>query len=212
LASYSQRGNGVDLAAPGGDPAQQDVCTQSDCITSLYPGNRYAVAAGTSMAAPHVSGIAALLLSQDTTRTRTDVYDRLKSTARPLVGAGSGVVDAAAALGVPSGTTAPQASQKPQPVPQPSPTPTEVASAVPAPSAAPSATAVPPTLIAAPSPSPVPLPTFDPVDVTPSPSPVSAASDDGGSDDDVPTPLALLAGLLVVGAGGSVAAVSRRQE
>src|SRR4051812_11215872 len=130
LASYSQRGNGVDLAAPGGDPAQQDVCTQSDCITSLYPGNRYAVAAGTSMAAPHVSGIAALLLSQDSTRSRTDVYDRLKVTAHPLAGAGSGLVDAAAALGVESSTT-PQASGSPQPVPEPSPSASPAAPSTP---------------------------------------------------------------------------------
>src|SRR4051812_10878073 len=212
LASYSQRGNGVDLAAPGGDPAQKDVCTQSDCITSLYPGNRYAVAAGTSMAAPHVSGIAALLLSQDSSRNRTDVIDRLKSTARPLAGAGSGVVDAAAALGVPNGTTAPQASQAPQPVPEPSPTRTAVASPPASPSVSPVPTAVLPTIIAAPSPSPVPLPTFAPVDASPSPSPVSAAPGQGGSDEEVPTPLAVVAGLLVVGAGGSVAAVRRRQE
>src|SRR3954470_20717814 len=179
LASYSQRGNGVDLAAPGGDPKQQDVCTQSDCITSLYPGNRYAVAAGTSMAAPHVSGIAALLLSQDSSRNRTEVIDRLKSTARPLAGAGSGVVDAAAALGVPNGTTAPQASQAPQPVPEPSPTRTAVASPPASPSVSPVPTAVLPTIIAAPSPSPVPLPTFAPVDASPSPSPVSAAPGQG---------------------------------
>src|SRR3954452_22725945 len=115
LASYSQRGNGVDLAAPGGDPAQKDVCTQSDCITSLYPGNRYAVAAGTSMAAPHVSGIAALLLGQDPARTRDQVISRLEETARPLAQAGHGVVDAAAALGVPA--TMPRASSKPTPVP-----------------------------------------------------------------------------------------------
>src|SRR3954452_3250359 len=115
LASYSQRGVGVDLAAPGGDPKTKDTCTQSDCITSLYPGNRYAVAAGTSMAAPHVSGIAALLLGQDPARTRDQVISRLEDTARPLAQAGHGVVDAAAALGVPA--TTPRASTKPTPVP-----------------------------------------------------------------------------------------------
>ena len=98
LASYSQRGTEVDIAAPGGDPAVKDSCDERDCITSLYPGNRYAVAAGTSMAAPHVSGIAALLLGQQPGRTREQVRDRLLSTAHPLAGAGAGLVDAAAAL------------------------------------------------------------------------------------------------------------------
>lgn len=211
LASYSQRGAGVDLAAPGGDPKTKDVCTQSDCITSLYPGNRYAVAAGTSMAAPHVSGIAALLLAQQPGRGRDDVFERLTSTARPLAGAGSGLVDAAAALGVRSTTTAPQASRAPQPVPEPSATPAAVSSPAP-PTPAPVRTAALPTVIAAPSTSPIPLPSA----VAASPrrsgdgSPQAAPSQDT-SEDDVPLPLALLAGLLVVGSGGSVLAVRRRQ-
>jgi subtilisin family serine protease len=103
LAGYSQRGAGVTLAAPGGDPATPDDCTPSTCVTSLYPGGRYAVAAGTSMAAPVVSGTAALLLAQDPSRTPAQVVARLRATARPLAGAGDGVVDAAAAL---SGTPA----------------------------------------------------------------------------------------------------------
>jgi len=212
LASYSQRGNGVDLAAPGGDPAQKDVCTQSDCITSLYPGNRYAVAAGTSMAAPHVSGIAALLLSQTPSRTRSDVVDRLKSTARPLAGAGAGVVDAAAALGV-SSTTPAQSSRPPQPVPEPSPTvaPTPVEPA-PSPSPVPRATAALPTLVPAPSPSPVPPPSFADVASAPPAAPATAGGSSDSGGDDVPLSLALVAALLVVAAGGSVFAVSRRQE
>ena len=70
LASYSQRGAGVDLAAPGGDAVVADRCTREACVTSLYPDGTYAVAAGTSMAAPMVSGVAALLLAQDPTRGR----------------------------------------------------------------------------------------------------------------------------------------------
>jgi len=100
LASYSQHGRGISLAAPGGDPAVPGSCTQADCVTSLYPHGGYAVAAGTSMAAPLVSGVAALLLGQDPTRTPQQVARRLRSTARPLEDAGAGTVDATAALGV----------------------------------------------------------------------------------------------------------------
>ena len=115
LASYSQRGNGVDLAAPGGDPRTPDVCRQDDCVTSMFPGDRYSVAAGTSMAAPHVSGIAALLLGQDPQRSREQVLDRLRSTARPLSDAGRGLVDASAALGVPADPPANAQSTLPPP-------------------------------------------------------------------------------------------------
>jgi subtilisin family serine protease len=100
LASYSQYGAGVDLAAPGGD-APGDTCTLSGCVISTWwdqTGHNFAALAGTSMAAPHVAGIAALLFAQKP-RTRADVIARLRNTAHPLAQAGSGLVDAAAALG-----------------------------------------------------------------------------------------------------------------
>lgn len=213
LASYSQRGAGVDLAAPGGDPETPDVCTQADCVTSLFPGNRYSVAAGTSMAAPHVAGIAALLLGQDPTRSREDVLDRMLSTARPLADAGRGRVDARAALGVPAQEppTRARATRAPRPVAAP-PAP---ASTLPTTRAeeptAPVATAVPVLAslppLAAPSPEPStttarPAPVAAPVEPVPLPGPGKAP---------VPAWAAALATALVVGAGATIALGARRR-
>ncbi len=54
--SYSNYGDWVDICAPGGDGTNSNVMS-----TVAY--NKYSGAYGTSMAAPHVSGVAALLVS-----------------------------------------------------------------------------------------------------------------------------------------------------
>lgn len=116
LASYSQYGAGVDLAAPGGD-APGDTCTLDGCVISTWSDGKkhqFAALAGTSMAAPHVSGIAALLYAQH--RVRNDVVARLRSTAHPLPQAGSGLVDASAATGAPA---TPRVTTTPAPRPAP---------------------------------------------------------------------------------------------
>lgn len=79
LASYSNFGrSGIDVSAPGGDfsyafvdPAQTcDVvgviveCFVFDYVFSTGALDRYYWSAGTSMAAPHVAGVAALILSE----------------------------------------------------------------------------------------------------------------------------------------------------
>ncbi len=210
LASYSQRGSGVDVAAPGGDPDTPDVCSQSDCVTSLYPGNRYSVAAGTSMAAPHVSGIAALLIGQNPTRSRTNVMDRILSTARPLAAAGRGLVDARAALGATSSPppTNAQSSQPPAPVsPRPEPTRASPASS-PSPSVASSPR--PPVAVSMP-----PLPSPSPVD-SPSAGPLPQAAPPGRvpvprEPERVPAWLSALATALVVGSGSATVLTARRR-
>lgn len=208
LALYSQRGAGVDLAAPGGDPRTTDVCTQEDCVTSLFPDGRYAVAAGTSMAAPHVSGVAALLLGQDPTRTREQVLDRLLSTARPLVNAGHGLIDAQAALGA---TTSPSA--RTQTSTAPAPVVISPSTAPPRRPAAPTSAAPAPvaTTAALPSPSPSsPPPVAAPAPRTPSPAQLAAPPIE--SSDPVPVWTAVLAGALIAssGLGTMLAARPRR--
>jgi uncharacterized repeat protein (TIGR01451 family) len=53
-------------------------------ILSTFPGNGYATANGTSMAAPHVAGLAALLLQADSSLTPDEIEEIIKTTADPL--------------------------------------------------------------------------------------------------------------------------------
>ena len=57
-ADYSNYGDWVDIAAPGGS-----VKYPSGTVLSTVPGNGYEGYQGTSMACPHVSGVAALVVS-----------------------------------------------------------------------------------------------------------------------------------------------------
>jgi subtilisin family serine protease len=79
LASYSSFGPTVDIAAPGGDFATGDptfgIGSTSWDFTTGLPAYKFEV--GTSMAAPHVAGVAALLLAQDPGLTRSELRSRL---------------------------------------------------------------------------------------------------------------------------------------
>jgi serine protease len=117
-ASYSNYGTLIDVTAPGGETDQVAAdgvaSTLNDGATS--PGNEnYVYYQGTSMAAPHVAGAAALLYATDASITPDDVAAALVATARPLPGScsggcGAGIIDANAAIDfVSTGNQAPNA-------------------------------------------------------------------------------------------------------
>ncbi len=60
-ASYSQYGPGLDISAPGGECYSNT--TSEGCIYSAYKSGGYAWLQGTSMAAPQVTGTAAIVAS-----------------------------------------------------------------------------------------------------------------------------------------------------
>ncbi|MEU1488354.1 S8 family serine peptidase [Streptomyces sp. NPDC005752] len=66
-SSYSNYGLGViDVAAPGGDSTRYqapDAPADNGLILSTLPGGKFGYKAGTSMASPHVAGVAALIKS-----------------------------------------------------------------------------------------------------------------------------------------------------
>ena len=87
----ANRGTYIAVAAPGVD------------IIATAPKGAYDISSGTSMAAAHVSGIAALMLEKNPKLSPEDVRWALTQSARKVSGSastdvGAGIVDAAAAL------------------------------------------------------------------------------------------------------------------
>jgi len=154
LAAFSSFGaRSVDLAAPGVD------------IVSTWRGRQYVLLDGTSMAAPFVSGAAALALALRPDLTPAQVRDLLVGSARRVPGLAGRVVsggrlDAAALLdavappaGPPAGTEA-GTSPAPAPAPQPAPAPAPAPPPAPAPAPQPAPPAAPvaaPANVAAPA-------------------------------------------------------------
>ncbi|HEX4872994.1 MAG TPA: S8 family peptidase [Nevskiaceae bacterium] len=115
-AYYSNFGTVVDVAAPGGAMSS---ATDPNGVLSTYnsgtqgPGSdSYAFSQGTSMATPHVAGVAALMHAVKPGITPDEVESLLKSTSRSFPatcsGCGSGIVNALAAVqGAQGGGTPP---------------------------------------------------------------------------------------------------------
>ncbi|MGC0332870.1 subtilisin family serine protease [Streptomyces sp. SAI-170] len=83
---YSSYGKGVvDVAAPGGDRRYQlpDTPSKDGRILSTMPNGGYGFLQGTSMAAPHASGVAALLKSKHPWATPAALQAMLKAQADP---------------------------------------------------------------------------------------------------------------------------------
>jgi serine protease len=96
-ASFSNYGAVVDIAAPG-----SSILSTLNSGTTTPGSASYAYYSGTSMAAPHVAGVVALMQAASP-QLPAQVESNLKSSARALPvacaeGCGSGLVDARAAL------------------------------------------------------------------------------------------------------------------
>ena len=112
-AYYSNYGTSIDVAAPGG---AQNSANDSNGVLSTHnsgsttPGSDvYSYLQGTSMAAPHVAGVAALIVQKKPTATPDEVESILKTTTRTFpatcTNCGTGIVDAGAAVAKAAGST-----------------------------------------------------------------------------------------------------------
>ncbi|MET8762797.1 S8 family serine peptidase [Lentzea sp. NPDC004782] len=114
-AFYSNYGSRIDIAAPGGETRRGTdtpgtITTPQNGIWSTLndgattPGaETYKPYQGTSMAAPHIAGLAALLVAKKPSLTPAQVKDLIKTNSRPIPGTcsggcGAGLADAAKAV------------------------------------------------------------------------------------------------------------------
>ena len=100
-ASYSNYGEGVDIAAPGGVTRQDELNgILQETINPRASGQfQFKYFQGTSMASPHVAGVAALVKSRRPNLSPDKVWEILKASARPVKGDsqnyfGAGFLDA----------------------------------------------------------------------------------------------------------------------
>ncbi|WP_051705393.1 MprA protease, GlyGly-CTERM protein-sorting domain-containing form [Cupriavidus metallidurans] len=118
-ADYANVGTGTMLSAPGGGRgvlmtgSQLSVLSTVNLGTTTPTGSGYGLKTGTSIAAPHVTGVAAMLLSENASLTPDDIASLLTQSARPFPAGswcqsrpgtcGAGMLDADSALALLSG-------------------------------------------------------------------------------------------------------------
>ncbi len=109
-AHYTNFGPWVSISAPGGDDLKD---FRNAMVLSTLPDNTYGLMNGTSMACPHVSGVAALLLSElggpgftpDMLKERLLEYVTPISRYNPGIEIGSGLLNATLAFYGPSASS-----------------------------------------------------------------------------------------------------------
>ena len=116
-SDFSNYGKIVDVSAPG-----DGIMSTVDLGTTVSTGAGYTEYDGTSMAAPQVAGIIALMKSVDPSLTADRAKQVLKQSAKPLTcdvnACGAGIANAASALEVLQGKNATPAHPKPKRAPK----------------------------------------------------------------------------------------------
>ncbi|MCP9960067.1 MULTISPECIES: S8 family peptidase [Streptomyces] len=124
---YSNYGTIIDVSAPGGETRRATdtpgtvTTPQNGILSTLNSGattqslENYEPYQGTSMAAPHIAGLAALLKSAKSTLTPAEIESAIKANARPLPGTctggcGTGIADATKTVNAVLGGTTPGGS------------------------------------------------------------------------------------------------------
>ncbi|MFG3493975.1 S8 family serine peptidase [Streptomyces sp. NPDC047928] len=119
---YSNYGSIIDVSAPGGETRRATdtpgtvTTPENGILSTLNSGStvqsteNYKPYQGTSMAAPHIAGLAALMKAAKSTLTPADIEAAIKANARPLPGTcsggcGAGIADAAKTVAAVTGGT-----------------------------------------------------------------------------------------------------------
>ncbi|MDO8658103.1 MAG: S8 family serine peptidase [Candidatus Levybacteria bacterium] len=83
-AYFSNWGEKIDVSAPGVDILSAKAAVNTMCDVTITVGINYCRVSGTSMATPHVTGLAALLLSKDPALTNEEIRQLIRNGATDL--------------------------------------------------------------------------------------------------------------------------------